>query len=214
MHPKTVSWFFITLVLMYALFVVLWAGIGDWYASAFRSAGTSVFKDFGPSGIVLFQAQAEPTVLWDSDIVLGNHDTKKALPMSLGTRYRGYAPTSVLLSLIFASPLPWKRRLPAVAAALILLHLWIGFGLWLQIMAGYCGPSEIRMYELSPFVDKTLSYVSFVVSTSTVSQYAIPVFFWILVTFRRGDWELILSSSQAGQGQDRAAHPSNGPKRS
>ncbi|UCE61026.1 MAG: hypothetical protein JSU63_04590 [Phycisphaerales bacterium] len=213
MHPKTVSWFFIKLVLTYGLFIALWVGIGDWYASAFRSAGTSIFKDFGPSGIVVFQAKEEPTALWDSDILLGNHETKRALPKPFGTRYRGYAPTSVLLALVFASPLPWRRRLLAAAAGLVLLYLWIGFGLWLQIMAGYAGSDEIRMYELTPFVDKTLSYMSFVVATSTVSQYAMPVFFWILVTFRRDDWELILSSSKAGGGQDGAASPRSEPKR-
>jgi len=193
MRPsQLISRFFIKLFVCYGLFLVAWPVLSGPYASAFRKVGTKVFRSFGPDGDVLIKERADPTRMLDSDLVQGNRKTRSVGTRPFGTQYQGYAPTAVLLSLIVASPVTWKRRGWATLWGLILIHLWIAFALWLMLVDAYSDPSKLAMYELSPLVKRSLAYVTFLVTKSTMTRYFVPVFFWILVTFRRNDWQNIL----------------------
>ena len=195
MRPsQLISRFFIKLFICYGLFLVAWPALSDPYASAFRKVGTKVFRSFGPDGDVLIKKRDNPTRMLDSDLVQGNRKTRSFGTTPFGTRYQGYAPTAVLLSLILASPVTWKRRGWATVLGLILVHLWIAFALWLMLVDTYSDPNKLAMYELSPLVKGSLSYTTFVVTKSTMTRYFVPVFFWILVTFRRDDWQIIVAT--------------------
>lgn len=196
--PAIISLFFLKLLFWYGLFLALWTAVDGTYAAAFQSVGTRVFRTFFPAWNVVLRAKSNPTSTWDSELVLHNAKTGSTGAQPFGTRYQGFAPTSMLLSFILASPIPWKRRWQAMLWGMILVHLWIAFAVWLMIVKGYSGANTLAMYHFGPFVSASISYVTFLVTESTAPRYLVPIFFWIAVTFRRGDWENIFRTSIRG----------------
>ncbi|MGB8169129.1 MAG: hypothetical protein WCF18_16650 [Chthoniobacteraceae bacterium] len=95
----------------------------------------------------------------------------------LGTR-----PLALLLALIFATPIPWKRRAVAAVVGLLLLHvgvlLFLSFCLWVE-------SAEVQLVAFSP----TMKALAKGAEAAGVAQFPIagPVLIWIVVTFRRED---------------------------
>jgi len=195
--PRVISLFFVRLILWYALFLVLWAAAGNVYIAAYRTIGTSVFRTLFPSWDVVIEAARRPTDMWDSQLVQYNRRTQTRGIQPFGARYQGFAPTSVLMSLILASPLRWRRRGRALLWGLAAVHVWIALSIWLMIVDGYSGANAVAIYSFSPSVDYVLSFVTFLVTASTVPRYALPIFLWALVTFRRGDWAAVFGPREA-----------------
>lgn len=192
---KPLSLFFVKLVCLYLLFVVVWefADGQRWYPAAFQSAGSTFFRafEFGDDdgGRVHIDELDTPNNLWDSELRFANLKTgaKGAQPFS--SRYWGYAPTTMVLTLILATPVSWKRRGWAMLAGLALVHLWIGLECWLSILNGFSGANDLAIYFFSSAPKKVLATVTEFVTVSTVTRFVVPVFIWVLVTFRRQDLE-------------------------
>ncbi|MFQ5592196.1 MAG: hypothetical protein ACE5HE_13620 [Phycisphaerae bacterium] len=184
-----ISGFFVRALAYYLAFLAVWPVIGNWYADTYRSTGTMVFRNFPPHGTVFIAPLDKPTKLLDSELRLGNDKTMAIRKQSFSARYHGYAPTRLMLSLILASPVPWERRIWAVIFGLLLIHVWIMFELALMVFDGYTGDHAAAMYTFSPGVMKGVAFVARVATETIVPRYVIPGVMWIVVTFRRGDWD-------------------------
>ena len=102
----------------------------------------------------------------------------------------GWLPVALLMALILATPISWRRRGVAILLGVLCMHvvilLALRFIIWNESM-------EISLVTLPPFW-KTISN-GFRDALITQFNPAIPVLIWILVTFRRGDF----IASPAGQ---------------
>jgi len=104
--------------------------------------------------------------------------------LDLDTSAFGWGPTALLVSLVLATPLPWKRRWRALFLGLILeqgfIVLWLAYFVWYD-------SAEIALVAFTPFWRHAAS----VFRETLLGQInlAAPVLIWILVTFRRGDRE-------------------------
>jgi len=203
-HPLFILGAFFTKSLFYYLaFLFLWTGFGDWngvsdsYADTYRAVGTTIFRKFPPHGTVVIRAKIPPTPLLDSELRLGNDETKAVVTQAFSARYHGYAPIRLMLSLILASPFSWQRRFWAAVSGLLLIHAWILFELCLMIFDGYTGDHEAAMYTFRPSINATVAFITHVAADTIVPRYFVPCVAWILVTFRRGDWENFRKTSQA-----------------
>lgn len=192
--PPAVTKFFIKLLLCYALFLGAWPLVASTYATAFRTVYTKAFQSAFPKWYVAFVAKSSATSSWDSELLLHNPKTKQTGAQPFGTRYLGYAATSMLFALLLASPVSWGRRGRALIWGVILVHLWIAFSLWLMIVHGYSGDNTLAIYDFGSTVKRTLSFATFLATESTAPRYLVPVFLWITVTFRKGDWEAIFKT--------------------
>lgn len=192
-----VSFFFGKLVLWYALFVVLWevTPVGQWYATAFQNVGTAVFRafTFGEHGVVWLEPLDQPTELWDSALKIKNRQAKLVGTLPFGTRYWGYASTTMVLSLILATPLAWRRRLVAVVIGMLMVHAWIAGEIWLASVNALSEPNSLAVYTPGPTLKAVLSFVTEIVTKSTVTRYAVSAAIWGLASFRSGDWEALTS---------------------
>ena len=101
-------------------------------------------------------------------------------------------PMTVLLALIFATPVSWKRRRGALLWGLICEHIVIifaiGFLIWNE-------SSEIGLVALSPFWKQAASGVKEILMDQI--GLAVPVIIWIAVTFQRGDLPGIFNAKTA-----------------
>lgn len=191
---RQVSYFFARLVLYYGLFLSLWSWVGldRAYPIAFQKSATYVFRSLHSMGgrwMVLVHAPEAPVGKFDTEIVVGNPSTGALGKQPLNAQYLGYAPLSMVLTLILASPVPWRRRAWACLWGLILVHAWMAIGLILLVVHAYSVPGPLAMYSVSAVTTKSLAFLAETMVTSTVGRYAVPVFFWLLVTFRRADWQ-------------------------
>ena len=105
-----------------------------------------------------------------------------------------YLPAAFAASLVLATPIPWRRRLAAIVWAMALMITFVGFQLTLELVDAFSNPGVLNQFELGLWTKRLLGVFLKVVVKSPVSAYIAPIFVWILVTFRRGDWAKLLAS--------------------
>lgn len=189
---RLVGGFFLRLVFWYCLAIApitLWPAFQRGYAAFFRTCAGGVFGSFHISG------RSE----WVPAVGQGDYDTTVKLwnvrmPRFDGTIYcdsrrMGYAPLSLIVALILATPLPRRRRRIAMLWGLLAVHLFIALRLEIMLLDYFCADLPLRLYTPTPFWRAVLHEVFAVIAFSFPSAFIGPAVLWVLVTFRRGDWE-------------------------
>ncbi|MGB8354596.1 MAG: hypothetical protein WCD79_11950 [Chthoniobacteraceae bacterium] len=174
------------------------------YEICFRALAGMVFAGDNGQRELSFESQGEDSKHpFDTRIVIVN----RALLNPDGSgpvRYldvgSGWQATALLLALILATPVSWRRRGWAVFLGLLCIHflilLSLSFIIWNESM-------EISLVTLSPFWKQISNgFRDVLVSQFTV---AIPVLVWVLVTFRREDMIRILGRRGEGASDSSSA---------
>lgn len=180
------------LLLLYLLFAALWPMWGDAYRDAFVAAGQTLFGSFGRDGVVRFD-RLEETKGFDVRILLWNRRTRAFLMILRDFRYTGYGLISLQAALVLATPLAWRRRLRALAWGLILIHLFVGLALWLLLLDTFSNGDSLAVFHLPGPLKFIVALSATHLSLFPTLPYVVPFMVWGLVTFRRGDWDLLLS---------------------
>ena len=117
LRTRLVVAFFAKLMVFNALLMVPWPGVREAYGTLYRGMGNLLFRTFGSSGRVYFSAVDPPPTDKDHKdtlLVLENlRSGGRSTPMERNVRKDGYLPTAFAVSLILATPVPWRRRLVA-----------------------------------------------------------------------------------------------------
>lgn len=167
------------------------------YATHYRWLGKTCFEQFGKKGIVQFFPHQEKELKYkmDTKVVLFNLDQVVAARRSGQATVRGgefftsswysaLLPSILLLSLILASPVSWKRKLLATLAGTALIYLFTLFKLRLSIAYEY---HQNPWLEFSPGNPNWIQPAYRIFVTNIETTIIIPVFVWVLVTFRKSD---------------------------
>jgi len=192
LRSKTILLFLLQAFIIYGLLSLPFSVYDDAYGNFYRKMARSCFGEFRDNGFVKFSECREPKVTLEN---IGNYTlvhpdgSAKTATDTFNTRYLGYIPTILLISLVLASPVPWKRRLISLAAGLILVTLLILFKHWLRLL-WLC--NENTWLQLTNFTDTNNKLFNFIynfisVSSSTVLYFVVAI--WLLVTFRAGDFK-------------------------
>ena len=196
---KPVAAFFLKVILFYALLMIPWPGVQQGYASLFCDAGNLAFRSFGSVGRTRFRVVDQPPAnknAVDFEIKLENLRTRAGgtFEPDRNTRKMGYLPAAFTVSLVLATPIPWRRRLTAIVWAMALITAFVGLQLTIRLVDAFSDPNVLNQFELGLWTKRLLGILLKVVVTSPVTAYIAPIFVWILVTFRRGDWAKLLAS--------------------
>ncbi len=185
---RLIGGFVLRLLPLYVLLVIPWPGLGPIYASCYSAAASLVFGSLIPGGSVRFERMPKPEKGYDTKVHFVNLSTGATISAISSSRDPAYFQTAFLVSLILATPLPWRRRLGSLLAGLALVHLAIFLKVLLTVLHGF---SQDRVALLSPDApwDTILSALTRVAVADIVSLLTIPVLIWILVSFRQADWE-------------------------
>ena len=128
----------------------------------------------------------------DTQIVIRNRRNDAFASSSHAPWRAGYLPTVMLAALTIATPLPWARRLKALALGLIAVHLYVGLRLTLTLAYGFNGTDEWCLYALPRWWSFALSAAYEMICISPGTPFLVAVLAWGLVTFRRSDWSRII----------------------
>lgn len=188
---KTLWMFLLKAVILYGLLALPLPFFNEMYGAFYRSIATACFEKFGDGGLVKFEKQQG---VYTTRIVILN--TRKARAdgalyggsCEINSRYYGYVPTILLISLIIASPVPRKRKLVALLVGLILLYALILFKQWI-ILLTLCdqGGAELGLMTFNSFQLKLLRITSNILYKSVSPVMYFTVAIWLLVTFRMED---------------------------
>jgi hypothetical protein len=163
------------------------------YGDFYRKVADKCFGRFRGPGFAKFNEMKDPAM---THVNVGNYTM--ALPdgsfdtaaIDINTRYLGYLPTILLISLVLASPVPWKRRLIALAIGLSLVMLLILFKHWISLL-WFCEQNVwLHLTDFTGTGKKVLSFANSFISASSFTIAYFVVGIWLLVTFRVDDLKL------------------------
>ena len=192
LRSKTLLLFLLKAVIIYGLLSVPFSFYDEIYGKIYRNVAEVFFSKFRENGFVKFREWKEPVT---THINVGNNamirpdGTSDTAAIDVNTRYLGYLPTILLIALVLASPVPWKRRLPAVAAGLILVTLLIMFKQWISLLWLCEQHPFLQLTNFSGTGKKLLTFFNTFISVTSSSVLYFVVAIWLMVTFRVGDFK-------------------------
>ncbi|MBT8484462.1 MAG: hypothetical protein HKO59_01340 [Phycisphaerales bacterium] len=177
--------FLVKAIVLYAVLTAAWPLVDGVYQAMFRFGGSMVVPSYGPGVTIRFQPLPEADKYVDTLVHIQNKRNGGASRMKLSARYLGYTPTAILIALVIATPLTWRRRGRALLWGLPIVCVLVA----LRILLHVCEDLDtIRVIQVDGFLESVMNLARNAVSRSTFTWYVMPVVVWILVAFRRGDW--------------------------
>lgn len=187
--PRIIIKFVATFVVIFCVLMLPWFGLAEGYANVFRAMGTWCFShDEGRREVTFMDSPDQSLRPTFMRIEIANGDLLKpdgsgpVRNLDFDMRGLGWKSTALLVALVLATPLPWKRRLAALGWGILWVQLivmgFLAFAIWNE-------SSEIGLVTMSPFWKSLASEWQY----NFIAQFSLaaPVVVWLLVTFRLGD---------------------------
>lgn len=193
----------IVIVLSIAL-LLLWPVAGEAYNRAYINVAHTLFHSIGSDVRVDF-SRIEEQGGRDVSMKVRNMRAGMMVERHVPSRYAGYLPTALLIALVVATPLAWRRRLTSLLIGLATLHAYMATVLLLTIVRMLSRDGPAQLFELSGFWEGLLQLIVHQTTTSPTFSALVPVIIWAAATFRRGDLTRLLSDHPANRGATPAA---------
>ena len=190
--------FLLRFVFIFGLLIVPWPGWNQAYSRYFQSLGQMVYSfSFDSQRKVIIQPSSGEHPGLDTRMILENTaltdkgDRNGLRATELDSRSIGWVPTALTAALVLATPIPWRRRLIALSAGLVLIHLFVLLCLQSWI---WSESSAVSLLSLSGFWQQAADDLNYTLMIQLGASFSVPVVIWILVTFRRQDQEALATS--------------------
>lgn len=200
--PKGIIRFLCLFLLAFGLLMAPWPRLGRAYTRFYCTGAAFLFGSFGPTGTVAFEplhdteydlhvtlyhrAHMDP----DGDVI--------AIQTRHSSRHAGYMYAAFLAALILATPIPVRRKVWALLFGMILIHGLVALQLALRLLHAF-NNGPFSMFELNAFFRRVLSISNQAFAVNVTFGFIVCVFIWILVSFRRRDWAMIISERKKHQ---------------
>ena len=192
LSAKRIAGFFFGFTVIFALLMAPWPGLDEAHAGLLRVAGNVLFARFGSDGVVQFRSLSAPAPGHELEVALSNLRSGVAYVFPFSSRKQGYKPTAFVLALTLATPIPWSRRWRTVLWGLLWVNVYVLLRVTVFLFAAFSGDAQLAPFSLGAIGTKVLVYVHWVVVASFAGSLILPLVIWVLVTFRRKDWEAVL----------------------
>jgi hypothetical protein len=199
MQPKYLLRFLARFVVAFAVLAVPWPGWPETFAAGFRGTMQGLFNHEGSKSVVMFKPYAGGERTLDSVILLANR--AKLDPQARGNaasfpfscRHVVYLPAALCIALVLASPVSVRRRAGALVGGLIGMALFAVLLVKLMLASLIATNTWLELPGSSPFGQRVLAALFEVFLTYLGARFAVAVLLWIGATFRREDWERLLT---------------------
>jgi len=179
-------------MILFGILIAPWPGLKESYGSYFRALGGAVFHHEEGKRILSFEPKLRTRGLasMDSQIVLANRELLDAQGhgpvrvLGIDSRSIGWIPTALTLSLILASPVPWKRKGISFIYGLLLIQIYILFVIAIFI---WNQSTLLQLLTFSPFLKTIADALEYTLVNQMGAGFTAAVAIWILVTFRLKD---------------------------
>lgn len=191
LNRKILIRFFISVVLLFALFSIPNSFLRKEYSKFYRATATKLFSDFREDGFVRFEKESGK---YDSRIGIGNkklldkNNSTQLLFAPLSSQNIGYFPTILFVSLLLASPISWKRKIPALLLGLFLTTGIIMFKTWMNILHLVESTPWLKLSTYSDSNKERIEFIYFNFANYTAPSLLLVVVIWVMVSFRRSDF--------------------------
>ena len=198
MLAKTILRFLFIFSLVYAVLIIPQTNLGKTYAKFIRSEGTALFGSFGNKGIVRFEANLEKKNKWEYRnklFLLNRQHLEKAqksgseyqMAKVYSSWYYNYLFVALLIALIAATPMTMKRKMWAILVGLLLIHVYINFGLFIMLVFKFNSHPYLEVVNLSNFWEGVIDFIYPIVMVNPGTGIFISVIIWLVVSFRKND---------------------------
>ncbi len=184
---RLIAGFLVRVIVLYGVLMAPWPGLSEGYAAFYRGCAGVFLSSFPGGGVVRFEPLSPPDGVRDTQIVCSKRGSQVVASMPTGSRYGGRAPTALLVALVLATPIPWSRRCLGLFFGLLLVNIYVGWRISLNLLDFYTAPHSLALYEIGPFFKPVLSATKEFVAGGITGAYFPPIFIWILVSLRRTD---------------------------
>ena len=199
-----VAGFALRFMLVFTLLTVAWPWLKQPYTAVYRGIGNTLLVRFGSDGGVLLRPSSTLGPDHDTEFVLTNWRTGSEYSFAGSIRSQGYKPTALLFALIAATPVSLRRRGRALLWGLLCIHGYIAAKLSIFLLFAFSGDNALALFAPEWAARKALDFTHWVFVVSFAAWLIVPLPIWVLVTFRRGDWETA-GGGWLGQAQRRHA---------
>ena len=195
LQSKQIVFFFLKALVIYGL-LVLPLSFDTSYAKFYRVCGKQFFGKIQGKGFVMFN---ESKGKYDTRIIMGNYaqvlPNGKAAVVSrpLSVHYMGYMSTILLVSLVLATPIVWKRKLVSLIIGLVLLTLFIMFKQWIHLLFLNISNPWLRLYQFNDAQKTIIEYLYPKLADSLGTSWFVVVVIWLLISFRKDDLKMIIA---------------------
>lgn len=203
-RARPILGFLCRFVIVLGLLAAPWPGWPETYARCLQKGATAVYGSFGSKGIVEFAPDTSGDKTCDTVICVRNRekpDASHSRRSVFSSRITAYFPTALVIALVLATGIGWRRRLCALAWGLVWIHVFIAFLLGLMIATIICAFPELELFKVSSFWRELVLLLGKLFLTYQNAFCAVAFLIWMVVTFRRDDWIKILGQEGAGAGQ-------------
>lgn len=159
------------------------------YPPVFRAGANALFHSLGSGRIAKFEPFEDPRGVFDTKMSVGTDSVGyRAFPSSLGVNSlrQGYVPTAVLVALMLATPIAWRRKWRTLAIGLLLVQGFVVLRVGVALLTGFnrIGLDDRRLLELSPVVAWGLRRADQIIAGDLHMTYIAPLLIWMLVVVR------------------------------
>lgn len=191
---RRIARFALRFALAYGLLVLAWPVVRPLYRPFYCMLGNVLFE--GGEASARFVALDTADDL-DIQILLAKRDPPPVTGrMKNSSRLAGYMPTVSLVAFLLASPISWKRRRRALLLGLVLVTAFVAFRMAIPIRGNFSNPDGLQVYHPGAFGKWAHGIADRALVSAPASWFVVPLLIWILVAFRRQDWELVSEDRQ------------------
>lgn len=203
--------FLLAFAVWYAVLIIPWPGWNEIYGNYFRWLGQTTLGGTHGDRIVRFEKTKEPirpglttTILIANRKQFSPDGRGPIYPLQAETRSIGWMPTAFLIALVLATPVPWGRRLVSLTVGLLLVNAYVVFclGIWI-----WHSSKKAQLVSFAPLTEAIAGGLEYTLITQLGATFAVPVVIWLLVTFRKGDFDLLWDELET------TTHPESGSSR-
>ena len=196
MQTRRIVGFFLRFLIVYAALMALWPAVRDIYGSVFRTGGKSLFGGFPASVQVRFEHLPDAEAMNDTRIWVRRSGLPKWRRFRVSSRHMGYLSTALLMGLLVATPLPWRRRTRAIIWGLLVVHGFIAIRQGILIVYGLHLNTGVPQMLRDPYWSTSLRIGVEFLAGGPGSSCMAAIVIWMLVSLRREDLGLILPAQQ------------------
>lgn len=203
MQTKLIIGFFIRFILLYGVLMGLWPVAYDTYGVFFKGGTELLYGSLGSSRAVQLRPLPPSERLDENDtqLVFKTGASRNWRSTKISVRDIGYLSTTVLVGLIVATPIPWRRRVRALLAGMVLLHGVIALRLGILIAALFDRTSPAPWITPDTFWGKAVDAGIVRFSLGQPIAYIVSILIWMLVSLHRDDLTMILSGRRNSPGK-------------
>ena len=188
---KQVARFMVLVLIIYAVLAMPWPGVQQAYSVAYRVTANAVLGISTSDFLVYVRPLRGDEAEGDEDVKLGVWDrqNQRGQRVRLSTRLTGYLPTAEILALVLATSLPWSRKWKALLWGLVGVHMFIALRLASGVLYVLSRAKPTPFFEFTPLGNKAVYSIYEIAVQSPTTSFIVPAFIWILVSFRKSDFE-------------------------